>query len=383
MRQVHKAGERAFVDYSGKRPHIIDARTGEHVPVELFVGVLGASNFTFVEATRTQRSMDFIGSHVRMLQHFEGVPAILVPDQLKSGVSSSCWYEPTVQRTYEELAQHYGTAVIPARPRKPRDKAKVEAGVRIAQRWILARIRNEQFFSLEALNARIAVLVDELNARPMRRYGGKSRNDLFAELDKPALRALPAEHFVISEWREARVNIDYHVDVDHHLYSAPHALVHEIVSVRMTAMTVELFHHRVRVASHLRSRLAGRATTEPAHMPKAHQAHLEWPPSRIIEWAAKSGPDVAALVTSILDEKTHPEQGYRPCLGILRLGKTYGNERLNRACKRALLTGARSYRHVAAILKNRLEDAPLPGTDVDNERPPIVHENVRGADYYK
>jgi len=378
MRIHHVAGERGFVDYSGKRPHIINPKTGELIPVELFVGVLGASSYTFAEATLTQRSVDFIRSHVHMLEFFDGAPSILVPDQLKSGVSSSCWYEPTIQRTYEEFAKHYGIGVVPARPKKPRDKAKVEAAVRIAQRWILARLRNEQFFSLEALNERIAELLDELNARPMRRYG-KSRRELFEMLDRPALKALPTEPFVVGEWSAARVNIDYHVEVDKHWYSAPHTLIHRLLDARLTAMTVELFLDGQRVASHVRSRVPGRHTTDPAHMPKAHQEHLEWPPSRVIEWARSIGPDTGALVEAVLAEKLHPEQGYRPSLGILRLAKTYGNERLNNACRRALTAGARSYKHVKAILKNRLDEVPLVVTD---DGLPIAHENIRGPDYY-
>ena len=335
MRQNHVGGERGFVDYSGKRPHIIERTTGEVIAVEFFVGVLGASNRTFAEATKTQRSVDFIQSHVRMFEYFGGAPALVVPDQLKSAVSSSCWYEPAIQRTYEELAKHYRTAVLPARPRKPRDKAKVEGAVRIAQRWILARMRNEQFFSLDALNERIAELLEDLNARPMRRFGGKSRNELFEILDKPALKALPSERFVVGEWGRARLNVDYHADVDKHWYSAPYTLIHELLDVRATSMTVELFHRGQRVASHVRSYVAGKHTTNPAHMPKAHQAHLEWPPSRVIEWARTIGPDVGALVEAILKEKQHPEQGYRPCLGILRLEKSVGPTRLNNACKRA------------------------------------------------
>jgi transposase len=381
MRQTHVAGERAFVDYSGKRPQIIDPKTGEVTPVELFVGVLGASSYTFAEATLTQRSVDFIRSHVHMFEFFGGTPAIVTPDQLKSGVSSSCWYEPTIQRTYEELAKHYSVAVVPARPKKPKDKAKVECAVRIVQRWILARIRNEQFFSLEALNERIAALVEDLNDRPMRAYGGKTRRDLYSLLDKPVLKALPSERFVVGEWKQARVNIDYHIDVEKHLYSAPHTLVHEVVDVRVTAMTVEVFHRNERIASHVRSRAAGRATTIPAHMPKAHQEHLEWPPSRIVDWANTLGPDVGALVEAILAEKTHPEQGYRPCLGIIRLEKRFGAVRLNNACRRALHAGARSYRHVSSILKNRLDDTPLVDVN-DGERHAVVHENVRGPDYY-
>jgi transposase len=380
MRQEHRAGEKFFVDYSGKRPHIVDPKNGEVIPVELFVAVLGASNYTFAEATLTQRGPDFIASHVRALAFLGGVPSALVPDQLKSGVIVACRYEPGIQRTYEELAQHYGTAILPARPGHPRDKAKVEVGVLIAQRWILARLRHETFFSLDALNERISELLAELNDRRMRVYGA-SRRELFGRLDRPALKPLPAEPFAYSEWRKARLNIDYHAEVEHHFYSAPHALVHEEVEARLTAITVELFHKGERVASHLRSYQRGRHTTIDEHMPKAHREHAEWSPSRIINWAATIGPSTKALTEAILAERRHPEQGYRSCLGILRLGKRYGKERLEAACARAFSVRARSYRHVESILKNNLDRIPAPAKP-PAAGPPVDHENIRGGDYY-
>jgi transposase len=296
-------------------------------------------------------------------------------------VTTACRYEPGIQRTYEDLARHYGTTVLPARPGAPRDKAKVEVGVQIAQRWILARLRNERFFSLDALNVRIAELVDDLNERTMRRYGA-SRRALFERLDEPALRPLPAERFVYADWKRCRVNVDYHVEVDHHFYSVPHALIHEVVEARYSAMTVEVFHRGQRVASHRRSVERGRHTTASEHMPKAHQKHLEWSPSRIVSWAQTIGPQTAALATAILDERRHPEQGYRSCLGILRLGKRYGNDRLEAACARALLVGARSYRHVDSILKAGLDRLP-PVTDTASPtEDAVAHENVRGPGYY-
>lgn len=380
MRQEHRAGEKLFVDYSGKKPHIVDPNTGEMIPVELFVVVLGASNYTFAEATLTQRGPDFIASHVRALAFLGGVPAALVPDQLKSGVIVACRYEPGIQRTYEDLAQHYGTAILPARPGHPRDKAKVEVGVLIAQRWILARLRHETFFSLDALNERIAELLEELNDRRMRVYGA-SRRELFERLDHPALKPLPVEPFAYSEWRKARLNIDYHADVEHHFYSAPHALVHEELEARLTAITVELFHKGERVASHLRSYQRGRHTTIDEHMPKAHREHAEWSPSRIINWAETIGTSTKALAEAILAERRHPEQGYRSCLGILRLGKQYGKERLEAACARAFSVRARSYRHVESILKNNLDRIPAPAKP-PAAGPPVDHENIRGGDYY-
>ncbi|HVK84791.1 MAG TPA: IS21 family transposase [Kofleriaceae bacterium] len=334
MRQVHIAGDAMFVDYSGKRPSFFDPATGEVIAVELFVAVLGASNYTYAEATRSQRGPDWIASHVRALAFFGGAPRAIVCDQLKSGVTRSCRYEPEVQRTYEDLASHYGTTVLPARARKPRDKAKVEVAVQIVQRWILACIRDETFSSLVRLNERIRELLDLLNARVMRRYG-KSRAELFESMERPALGALPSSRFEYAEWKRARVNIDYHVVFDEHFYSVPYALVHEEVWVRATTMSIEVMHAGARVASHLRSRQRGRHTTVHEHMPSSHRAHAEWSPSRILGWAAKTGPATRDLCDAILTERPHPEQGFRSCLGILRLGKLFGEDRLEAACARA------------------------------------------------
>lgn len=379
MRQVHAAGDKLFVDYSGKKPSIVDGATGEVSEVELFVAVLGASNLTYVEATRTQQSADFIASHVRALEYFGGVAAAIVPDQLKSGVAHSCRYEPEAQRTYEELARHYGTTVLPARPRRPRDKAKVEVGVQIAQRWVMARMRNETFFSLAAMNARIQELLEELNRRTMRRYG-KSRRELFDEVERAALRPLPAERFEYAAWCKGRVNIDYHVNVEGHLYSVPHRLVHELLEARVGSEVVELFHRRQRIAVHRRSRVRGGFTTLVEHMPSAHRAHAEWSPSRILNWAEKVGPATRELCEAILQDRPHPEQGFRSCLGILRLARRYGDERLEAACIRASRARARSYRHVESILKHGLDRVAL--VDGEPVRSPITHENVRGRDYY-
>jgi transposase len=383
MRQVHKAGEKTFVDYSGKKPEIVDPSTGEVRDVELFVAALGASNLIFAEATLTQRSRDWIGSHGHTFEYFGGVTALVVPDQLKSGVASPCRYEPEVQRIYAEWARHFDTAVLPARQGKPRDKAKVETAVQVAQRWILARLRDETFFSLGALNRRIAELLEELNGRPMKDYGGLSRRQLFEKLERDELRPLPVSPFVFAEWKEARVNIDYHIAFDEHFYSVPHPLVREAVEVRATGMTVEVYHRGKRVASHVRSSLKGRHTTAPDHMPKSHQKHLAWTPSRLISWAGTIGPQTQQLVTVIIESRPHPEQGYRSCLGVMRLAKTYSPERLEAACARALAAGARSYRHVKSILKNGLDRVALEEPSEVNTHRVIEHENVRGPNYYK
>ncbi|HLW95720.1 MAG TPA: IS21 family transposase [Solirubrobacteraceae bacterium] len=378
MRQVHTAGDKAFVDYSGKKPRIVDASTGEVIEVELFVAALGASNLTYAEATHTQRGADWIASHVRALEYFGGVPRALVPDQLKSGVTRACLYEPEAQRIYEELAEHYGTTVLPARPAHPRDKAKVEVAVQIAQRWLLARIRDEVFHSLGELNARLGELLMDLNARVMRRYG-KSRRDLFEQIERAALRPLPATRFEYATWLKARVNIDYHVAVEGHLYSVPYRLVHEQVEVRVAGDVVEVLHCRGRVAAHRRSHAKGGFTTQTEHMPSAHRAHAEWTPSRILAWAGKVGAATRELCEAILADRPHPEQGFRSCLGILRLGKRYGEVRLEAACNRALRVRARSYRHVESILKNGLDRV----ANADEQTGlSLTHENVRGRDYY-
>jgi transposase len=385
MRQTHRAGEKVFIDYSGKKPHIVDPNTGECVDVELFVAVLGASNYTYAEATATQRGPDFIASNERAFAFFGGVTGAVVPDQLKSGVTKPCWYEPLIRRTYEEMARHYGTAVLPARPKHPRDKPKVEGGVLIAQRWILARMRNETFFSLTAMNERISELLEMLNNRTMRLYG-KSRRELFELTDKPALKPLPSERFEYATWKKVRVNIDYHVEVDHHFYSVPYTLreEHPELEARFTATTVELYRNNERVTSHLRSYARGLHTTKPEHMPKAHLKHLEWTPSRMIHWAGTIGPSTKALVEAILADRPHPEMGYRSCLGILRLCKDerYGPTRLEPACARALLSGARSFHHVASILKHGLDRVPLPQQKPQTQSELPLHENIRGRGYY-
>lgn len=379
MRQEHRAGEKIFVDYSGKRPHIVDRTTGERIPVELFVAVLGASSYTYAEATRTQTVPDWLGAHVRALEYFGGAPEIVVPDQLKSGVTIPDLHDPQVNAAYSELAEHYGIAVIPARPKKPRDKAKVEVGVQVAQRWILARLRNRTFFSLEALNEAIAELVEEMNARPFAKREG-SRRSAFESIDRPALKRLPARRFEPAVWKQARVNIDYHVEFEGRLYSVPHALVKQKVEVRATATTIEILHDRHRVASHLRSYgPKGAAVTNAEHRPKSHRDYGDWPPSRVIEWASSVGPKTAAVVEQILASRPHPEQGYRSAMALLRNAKTYGRERTEAACALALEIESPSRKSVEMILKTGRDRVPA-----DRTAPPSIghHENIRGGDYY-
>jgi transposase len=379
MRQVHEAGEKLFVDYSGKKPRLVDPATGELREVELFVAVLGASNYVYAEATATQKAHDFLGSHVRAFAFFGGVPRVVVPDNLKSGVTRACFYEPTIHRSYQHMAEHFGTAILPARARKPRDKAKVEVGVQIAQRWILARLRNRVFHSLGALNQAIRECLNDLNRRTMRAYG-KSRFEMFESLEKNALLALPSDRFELTEWKQAKVNLDYHVEFDGRLYSVPHRYAHERVWICATQSTVEVQLRSTRIALHPRQG-SGRYSTFPEHMPSAHRAHAEWSPSRLLSWAEKLGPNTYALCAAILEERPHPEQGYRSCLGILRLGKKYGEARVEAACARCVAVRARSYRSVESVLRCGLDK--LENLDVsDVVEAPLDHENVRGRDYY-
>jgi len=381
MRQEHKAGEKVFIDYSGKRPCIHDAVTGEVIAVELFVGVMGASNFTFCEATRTQTKRDFCASTVRMFEFFGATPRVAVPDQLRSAVKGPDRYDPEINPTYAELSQHYDVAIVPARAGEPRDKAKVEGGVLLAQRWILACLRNRTFFSLEDLNAAIADLLIRFNTRPFQKLDG-CRHSAFETIDRPAMKPLPVTRWQYSEHKRARVNIDYHVDLDGRLYSVPYQLAQELIDLRFTNAVVEIFHAGKRVASHQRlwSR-KGSASTLPEHRPRSHREYGAWPPSRLIEWATTKGDDVGALVAHILEHRPHPESGYRACMALIRDAKSYPPERFNAACRRALRIGAPTRYSVRSILKKGLDRAPL--TDDDDDLPPgAPHDNVRGAAYY-
>ena len=381
MKIRHYPGDKAFVDYSGAKLYLTDPKTGEHSGVELFVGVLGASGYIFAEASPSQRGPDFIQSHIHMLEYFGGVPGAMVPDQLRSAVSRPCRYDPKIQRTYEALAEHYGTTVIPARPRRPKDKAKAELSVQIAQRWIIAVLRKERFATIDVLNVRVAELLERINSRVMKKYG-KSRLELFEALDRPALKRLPLDRFQYFDQKAARVNIDYHIEVDGHYYSVPYTLAGEVVEARYTASTVEVFLGRNRVASHVRSFERGGFTTIAEHMPRAHREALDWNPSRLIRWARESGPNAAELVETILRERRYPEHGYRACLGICRLRKKYGPERLEAACTRGLRIGARSYRNIASILKTGLDRKPLPDAPPVAEGPLLHHTNIRGPRHY-
>ena len=379
MRQEHRAGEKLFVDYSGQTVAVVDRTTGEARQAEIFVAVLGASNYTYVEATWTQTLPDWIGAHMRTFKYLGGCPEIVVPDNLKSGVNKAHRYDPDLNKTYQDLAVHYGVAIVPARVRKPRDKAKVENGVLVAQRWILARLRNHTFFSLAELNAHIRTLLDALNERPFKKLPG-SRRSQYLQIDRPALRALPGEPYCYAEWCKVRVAPNVHVEVDEHYYSVPHTLVKRQLEARVSASTVEVFFKGNRVASHRRSHHPGGYTTVRAHMPKSHQAHLDWTPARLIGWAEKTGLATAAVIERILASRAFPQQGYNACYGVMRLGKSYGDARLEAACARAVALGTTRYQSIESILKQGLDRCPLPAPAPAKE--PVVHDNVRGARYY-
>ncbi len=379
MRQRHAAGERMFVDYSGTRMAVIDPATGIPRPAGIFIAVMGASNMTYAEASWSQALPDWIGAHTRAFATFGAVPALVVSDNLKSGVIRACFYEPEVNRSYAEMAAHYGTAILPARPYKPRDKAKVEGAVLLIQRWIIARLRNRQFFTLEELNAAIREEVARLNAR-VSRHLGAARQELFETIDRPAMQPLPPEPFVHADWRRASVGPDYHLRLEGHYYSVPHDLIRQQLWARLTASTVEIFRGGKRVACHRRAVLGNTgATTLNDHMPASHRRHAELTPQKLRERAARIGPATAILVDVILRDRPHPEQGFRSCLGILRLARSHGRERLDAACDRALAINARTMTSVKSILQNRLDGRP---PDRPPEAPPITHANIRGPKFF-
>jgi transposase len=381
MRQTHAAGERLFVDYAGDGvPVVIDRLTGELRKAQIFVAVLGASSFTFAYASWTQALPDWIGAHVHAFEAIGGVPQLLVPDNTKTAVIKACLYDPQVNRTYAEMAAHYGTAVLPARPRRPRDKAKVEQAVLIVERWLLGRLRHRIFYGLAEVNAAIAELMTQLNeVRPIRRLG-VTRRQLLEQIDRPALKSLPTEPYEFSEWRTCRVGIDYHVEVAAHYYSVPHRFARAQVDARLTEKTVELFLKGERIAAHMRMSGNHNHTTVAEHMPSSHRRYAGWTIDRIRADARLIGPATVALCELILEARPHPEQGFRACLGIVRLAGPYGAERLEAAADRAIDIGARTYGSVKSILANNFDRRPAQKRATDGA--PILHTNIRGPRYY-
>lgn len=379
MRQDHKAGEKVFVDYCGHTVAVVEA-SGEERRAQIFVAVLGASNYTYAEATWSQQLVDWTGSHRRMFEYFGGVPEVVVPDNLRSGVSKPCRYEPELPATYQDLAEHYGVAVIPARVRKPKDKAKAEVGVQVVERWILACLRNRRFFTLGELNAAIAELLERLNDRRFKKLPGTRRSH-FEALDQPALRALPTMPYEYADWSKCRVGPDYHVEVDNHFYSVPYQLVGKELEARYTATAVEILHAGQRAACHVRSREQGGHTTLREHMPAAHRAHAEQTPQKLLAWAGTIGPATSQVAETMLS-RAHPHQGFYSCLGLRRLAKDYGEDRLEAACRRAVaIKGARSFKSLRSILRLGLDRHDVKEKVGNNL--PSSHENVRGASYYQ
>jgi transposase len=379
MRQMHIAGEKLFVDYAGDTVPIVEATTGEITQAQIFVAVLGASNYTFACATPRQTTADWIGAQVLALEFIGGVPKLIVPDQPRALVKTPDRYDPELNPTYEEFTRHYGCTALPARPGHPRDKPKVEGSVLLVQRWILARLRNQRFFSLGELNAAIALLLADLNLRPFKKLPG-CRRSAFEQLDAPVLRPLPPTRYAIGRWKAAKLNIDYHVEFEGHYYSVPHRLVGARIDLRASGALLECFATNQRVAVHALSTVRGGFTTTPEHMPASHRAHLQWTPGKLIAWGERIGVSTAAVVTWQLERRPHPEQGYRACLGLLALVRRYSADRLEAACTRAMAIRAPNLRSVTSILQCGLDSQPTLAGIADN--PVIEHENVRGPDYY-
>ncbi len=379
MRLDHKGGE-GYVDYAGMTMSVVDLDSGEIREVQVFVLALGASDYLYAEGQWSQASVHWINGHVHAFEHLGGAVPVLVPDNIKSGVTHPCRYEPDLNPAYHEFAVHYGVAVLPARVRKPRDKAKVENGVQVVERWALAPLRDMTFFGLAAFNQALRDLLAEINARPMPHLGA-SRCELLELLDRPALLPLPESRFEVAGWRRATVPIDYHVECDFHFYSVPHKLIGQTVEIRATAGVIEVYSQSRRVASHARSAVRGGHTTVREHMPAAHQAFIDWTPERLQGWAQAIGPDTAKLTATILDSAdVHPQQATKSVLGIVRLASRFGERRLEAACRRALAHSIHTYRGVHNILTHGLDQV----SQADDDPPiPTTHANIRGADYYQ
>lgn len=380
MRQTHKAGEKLFIDYAGLTVPWTDQTTGEVHQAEIFVTTLGASNYTYVEAMRTQSLPDWINGHIHAFEFMGGVTEILVPDNLKSGVSKAHIYEPDINPTYQDMANHYGVAIIPARVRKPQDKAKVETGVKHVEQRILAPLRHRTFFSIAEINQAIRELLESYNKKPFQQMPG-SRHSQFMELEKAYLRPLPNYRYDYAEWKKVKAGIDYHIAFDNHYYSVPFRYRKLELHLKITRTILECFYKGQSIAVHKRSYGKGHTTTK-EHMPKKHQAYIEWTPERIIHWAKSHGEHTATLIKIMIESRPHPQQAFRACLGILRLGRHYGKSRIENAAKRAVAIGSCSYKSMESILKHRLDEKPLNPPKDSYASKIIPHENIRGGDYY-
>ncbi|MGR3318858.1 MAG: IS21 family transposase [Candidatus Anammoxibacter sp.] len=381
MRQTHKYGEKLFIDYCGPTIPIVNPETGEFYGVQIFVAVMGGSNYTFAEATLSQKLEDWIMSHVRAFQFFGAVPDIIVPDNLRSATTRACKYDPDLNPTYQQLAAHYNVAIIPARPLKPKDKAKAENGVLIVERWIMAVLRHEIFCTLTHLNQRISELLLRLNTKEFQKLPG-NRTSEFRTYELPAMKPLPLLAYQYTFIKKVKVSIDYHIEVNKHYYSVPYGLIKKQIEAHVSEQTVKLYYHNQCVASHLRSHRIGGYSTKVEHMPKAHQDYAKWNPERLKQWAGKLGEYVLQWVEYKLANKDHPQQSYKVCFGLLSLSKTYSKERLNDACQRALDTGGYRLENIKIILKNNLDKEVREPKQTDLLEK-LEHDNVRGQEYYQ
>jgi len=382
MRQHHVGGERVYVDYSGKRPFLVDPMTGEIRPVELLVMVWGASNCTYAEAQEAQNFLHWAMGHVRGFAYFGYVPHYMVPDNIKAAVTKACIYDPDLNRGYVELAEHYGFGVLPARPKKPKDKAKVEVGVQIVQRWILARLRNRIFHTLADLNAAIRELLEELNRKPMKKLD-KSRWEVFQEVDVPQAKPLPLTPYIYRDWQKPSMGMDYHVEVNSHYYSFPHQYYRkgERLDVRLTEAMVEIFFRTERIACHSRDDSRYRYTTDAAHMPEPHRSVHEQNPAFLLQWAGRIGMNTLTLVKIVIASKTHPQQGIRPVLGMLRLARSVGNQRMENAARIACQHRLLRVQQIRDLLKKGLDRQPL---EPETPTGTVVNTvNIRGAHYFQ
>lgn len=380
MRQNHVAGEKLFIDYCGPTVQLVNPDTGECRGAQVFVAVMGASNYTYAEATLSQKLEDWVMSHVRCFEFLGGVPDLLIPDNLKSATTRACKYDPDLNPTYQQMASHYNVTILPARPLKPKDKAKAENGVLIVERWIMGVIRKEVFYSLFQLNQRIKDLIAWMNNKPFQKISG-TRSSLFNEIDLPALKPLPLQSYQYTSIKKVTVHVDYHVEVEKHYYSVPHGLIKKRLEAHVTQKIIKIYHQGNCVAQHLKSTRLGGHSTHSEHMPKSHQEYADWSPERLENWANSLGSAVLELVTLQLSSKTHPQQSYRACFGLLSLSKKYSKERLNAACQRGLDTGAYRLQSIKAILSNGLDQQLRPSEQLD-QLLNIEHSNLRGPKYY-
>ncbi len=374
MRQHRRAGEKLFIDFAGPT---VPLRDGARAQV--FVSAMAASSYVFACATPAQRLDDWIEGMVRALHFYGGVPQLIVPDNASAVIAAPDRYEPRANQTVLDFARHYGCSVLPARPRSPKDKATAESSVQVITRWVLARLRHERFDTVAQVDAAIAALLPSVNERAFQKLDG-SRASVFAEIDAPALMPLPGARYELARFKTVKVHIDYHVEIEGHRYSVPHALVGQELSARLTRRGVELLLRGQRVAAHAKGERQGGFTTVEAHMPAAHRAHMQWTPQRLIEWGQRIGMACGEFITRLLQTYKHPEHGYRSCLGLLSLERRYGQARLEAACERALGLGALRYRYVRDVLANNLD---LLAQDAAVEWSSPVHANLRGPDYYQ